>query len=167
MLCWFKQWRISSALDDGRDLPAGLRRHVGRCERCKAFLEGSRNLGIVLRHETETPAPPVQQVTPAPLWRRWAPAAAVIVVIVGLRVWQDSRTLPTSAPAPPPPRLAAPAIPLDEPPPPLPVPQDWASQSLAAIQEASSEPIRRELSGLLPDAEATVSTLVSYLPRFP
>ena len=164
MFCWLRQWRISSALDDGRDVPAGLRRHVMRCDRCRAFLEGSQRFGSVLRDEATSVDEPL---SPTPAWRHWAPAAAAILIAVaGLWMWLDSRAPRTSAPSSSPPLIAE-TSPLEKLDAPLTIPRDLADRSLAMIQELSGKPMRREMDGLSRDAEAVADALLSYLPRMP
>lgn len=170
MFCWLKQWRISSALDDGRDLPAGLRRHVARCDHCKAFLDGSRYLEGVLRKEARTLDEPLTKVTPTPTWQRWAhaaTAAAIIAAAAGMWMWFGSGAFKTPAPSPRSPHVAAQKNLLEELDAPFLMPADLANQSLAMIQEASFESMRRELNGFSGEAVATASTLVSYFPRMP
>ena len=87
-LCQIKQYRISSALDDGRALSGSLQRHVDGCPDCREFLNKSRALGNRLSPtDYEPPAwlrtrvmskvlagnPPAR-----PAWsaRRWLPATA-------------------------------------------------------------------------------------------
>ena len=57
-LCPIRQFRISSALDDDRELSASLQRHVDACPRCRQFLDNSRSLGKSLAAPTPVETPP-------------------------------------------------------------------------------------------------------------
>ena len=100
-LCNIRQLRISSALDDGRELPASLRRHVEGCPRCESFLNNSRAIGETLGNSAPTAHAPswmhtkiMAQIRAAdrpgrqhgarPAWLPAAAGAAAIAVIVGL-----------------------------------------------------------------------------------
>jgi hypothetical protein len=163
MFCWLKQWRISSALDDRRALPASLRGHTERCDRCAAFLAGSRRLADQLRSEAATPAAE-PQIIRLPLWRRAVPAvaaaAALVAIAAGISVWRGGPDTPRPDPA----TIAAPRRQSPGMPDPFRA-AGLANQSLAMIERSSTEPVREELQGLSKDAEAAVSTLLSYLPR--
>jgi len=163
MFCWLRQWRISSALDDGRDLPAGLRRHVEICDHCKSFLEGSRRLGVVLRSEASTLDEPIVPVASKPTWQRWAPvAAAAAIIVVATVLWTLLGSAPSQPPAPIITEQPNPLKALDTP---FQMSRDWANKALAEIPKASVESMHRELNGFTRDAEATARVLVSYLPR--
>lgn len=53
MICTFFKWMISRSLDSDVTLPSFVEGHVGRCESCRRFLEGSRSLGLRLAREAE------------------------------------------------------------------------------------------------------------------
>ena len=165
MFCWLRQWRISSALDDGRDIPAGLQRHAERCDHCKTFLEGSRRLGVALRDGASTLDVSVPQVTPRPAWQRWAPlAAAAAIIVAAIVLWMSLVSGPPESTAH---NIVKQRNPLEKLDISSRMPIDWASDYLAEIPKAADESMYRELSGLSRDTEAAARKLVSYLPRIP
>lgn len=100
-LCSIRQLRISSALDDGRDLSASLRRHVEGCPRCGSFLSNSRAIGEQLGDSApaahappwmhtrimariQTADRPERQNLARPAWLPAAAGVAAIAVLVGL-----------------------------------------------------------------------------------
>ncbi|MFT4547642.1 MAG: hypothetical protein ACI9UA_001266 [Pseudoalteromonas tetraodonis] len=58
LLCRFRQFRISSALDDGRELPEALKSHAGSCQSCQQFLTRSQALAEELRASVPMEDPP-------------------------------------------------------------------------------------------------------------
>lgn len=48
MICKYRQWRISQAVDGGHPLPSGLRRHVIGCPGCAAHHEEQRRVAALL-----------------------------------------------------------------------------------------------------------------------
>ena len=47
--CRYWQWRMDRALDDGRDLPGAVQRHVGACPACRSFWDSRGVLTSRLR----------------------------------------------------------------------------------------------------------------------
>ena len=100
-LCNIRQFRISSALDDGRQLSEPLRRHIDACPRCRQFLKQSESLGIRLSdgfsNSVQSPAwlrtrimaevgamAPDQTHGARPYWLPAAAGVAAMVALVGL-----------------------------------------------------------------------------------
>ena len=53
MICKYRQWRISRAVDAGHPLPAWLRRHVATCPECAAHHEEQRQVAAALTRAGE------------------------------------------------------------------------------------------------------------------
>ena len=125
-LCLIRQYRISSALDEGRELSSSLKRHIGTCRRCRQFLEDSRSLdeSLAAKVDFDPPAwlhtrvmakigtagrPVGQERLPS----RWFPAlagAAGIAIVAGIiaigvnsedRPPEETATAQLPAPSPP------------------------------------------------------------------
>lgn len=166
MLCWLRQYRISSAMDGGRELSPALRRHVARCARCRSFQEGASRLHAVLSSAAAASVVSPCRMTRLPAWRRWTPAAAAAAVILVAAGWW-TRLPPTDGEAGTPSLNLSPAVDLLPPGSPV-AALDFAEamtrHSLAVAREASADSFRREWEGWSQDIEAVASTLTSYLP---
>jgi hypothetical protein len=96
-LCHIRQFRISSALDDERQLPTSLQRHVDACPSCGSFLAQARALGDQMGAAPSTASPPAWMHTKIMAQLRasvperqarsrapWLAAAAGIAAIAGV-----------------------------------------------------------------------------------
>ena len=45
MICWYNRLKISHKLDQGSELPDGLKRHIDSCEGCRWFYEANERVG--------------------------------------------------------------------------------------------------------------------------
>lgn len=112
MICKYRQWRISRAVDAGHPLSAWLRRHVATCPQCAAHHDEQRQVAAALTRAGEhTPeAPPFLRdrvmnavaVEEAPraewLMPNWAKAVAG-AAMVAMLAWVLA-TRPGEQPAP-------------------------------------------------------------------
>ncbi len=53
MICKYRQWRISRAVDASHPLSAWLRRHVATCSECAAYHEEQRQVAVALTRAGE------------------------------------------------------------------------------------------------------------------
>ena len=93
-LCTLRQFRISSALDDGRQLSPSLRSHIDACPSCRKFHQQSCAIAVDFAPRATDPPPwlhtkimgEIQATTqdggggPASL-RRWLPASVGLAAI--------------------------------------------------------------------------------------
>ena len=111
-----KDWEERIALHVGGDLPAAessaVERHLGECSGCQVLWSGMKESLELLHRAHAEPLPPAsytavrgrvmaELAAGRRVWWRWAAglAAAVVVMLVALAVWQER-------PVPPLPRLA-------------------------------------------------------------
>lgn len=92
-LCKLRQFRISSALDDGRQLSASLQNHIDACPRCRGFHQQSCAIAASLVPAAAPDAPAwlhtkimarvrsAEPVATAAAPRRWLPAVAGLAAI--------------------------------------------------------------------------------------
>ncbi len=163
MFCWLRQWRISSALDDGRDIPPALRRHAEHCRPCGRFLECSRRLESLRPSAAAPMVRPRSRKTIRPRWVAAASAAAIAAVMVLwlYRGWSDQTEQPPPSQMP----VVAEQDEPDQMEAYLSLSRDWADRSLATLSARSTEPLQRELELISRDVEALAVTLAGYVPR--
>ena len=164
MWCFYHRWRISSALDNGREPPASTQRHTAGCPRCAAFEALGRRMEQALPIAAGAAPQPVGEdmggasarprVIPLPIKLGFGALAAAAVILLAL-VFRGS------PPERPPhrahgnglaamDRIGRPSV---------------AGPYLEALAEAQQEALRSEMDNLIADTTAAAETLLAYLPR--
>ena len=171
MFCWLRQWRMSSAMDDGRAISPRLAQHAARCRQCGIFLDGSRRLGEALAGDSirarQGPWPRAARPMGTVARRRWLPVAAAAVVLVAVGWWWI-RSRDEQSPSPQPIVQAPPSSEGDSGQvvfAPYLYPLEWVGPSLSAMEQASVAPMEEELEDLTRRAQDAAGTLLSYVPR--
>jgi len=168
MFCTIYQWRISSAIDEGRELWPAAAGHAAKCPPCHQFLQAARSLETSLREQAFAAAAPDPLATKrSPTYARrlvltsgLAAAAAIILVLVLGAFTGSKDPIPQPPPAisSSPPGLAdlAGAFGLD-----------LHSRTYDQLLADDFKPMRRELDNLADDAHRTTAALLTYLPLDP
>jgi hypothetical protein len=103
MLCGWNQWRISNALDEGKSLPASVKKHLLVCPKCRSFFKAALQVEEALLDPTlrisfnktdnridrmaeaamsNIPSPPKTQ----PIWKRYAAMAMAAGLIIAASI---------------------------------------------------------------------------------
>lgn len=161
MFCRLAQWRVSSALSDGRVLPASVQRHVRGCPRCTDFY--SRSLLLEARLQAQQPTEALRPVRGASAWAiaGWSMAAAAVVLACLLAY---GRMFVSKGPWPSPssPLVAQAGL---EVPSALLSPVHVAAQDAIPILLPDGFPTTAE--DLLEDLQSAARAAMSYLPQAP
>lgn len=170
MKTWFAQWRISSALDDGRPLSPALQRAVEQSAELRRFVAGHRAVEQALKASVPMAvAPPAlhaaimqavrraapKRIAARPEWRpRLVPAAAcgLLLLLLGTGYYCWHRP-PVAASSPGSSSLAAASSALDA-----------GGEIVCAMPGAALAPLTNELQSLNRDVTAAGDFLVASLP---
>ncbi|NLW86054.1 MAG: hypothetical protein GXY38_04205 [Planctomycetes bacterium] len=162
MLCRIRQFQISAALDNGRDVSRSLRRHINKCDRCREFWQNILLLGAELSDQAATVAhrPAFAHRVVWPLWRPALAAAAIIIAAVALwaTVFRSTGADPDGTAGVP--VVTAPPLRLDG--------QETiavAQMCFTSLEETTRRSMRSELDGLSTDLQSAAKVLAGYIPQ--
>src|SRR5690554_5045764 len=165
MLCRLRQFKISSAIDDGRDLPSHIRKHIDRCPRCGEFWRNTLLLKECLHDESaNAPAPPSSRR--ASWFRPVVTSTAAAVLIGAMGAWVFLQNYQPPQPTPPASHAQA-QQPADGPVVGLNPAEDaiaLAQTYLTVLHDAAQRRMMNEFEGLSADLRTALVTVARNVP---
>ena len=180
MICNYRQWKISQAVDGAHPLPAWLRRHVSTCPNCAAHYEKQRLVAAQLTRSGETmpEAPPFLKeriIDSLPgnepsltqwIMPQWVKVSIGVTAIVALAIALNQTDNPTSPVAQPMPSPSANTQPQDAIKTTIPaLPQPAVQTALTQVSDTLTEPYETEFKNLKNDLTETRNFLSDRLSR--